>query len=109
MQSQSLSAQQHIIPVDQLANVTGSQNASVNDLENVSAPAQQNEIDQQNDVSAQASADIETKDELPTIQSEQNSINDNHTSKYCSLLFTVCNDLHMNKAHIPTHATGNND
>lgn len=74
MQSQSLSAQQHIIPVDQ--------NASVNDLENVSAPAQQNEIDQQNDVSAQASADIETKDELPTIQSEQNSLNDNHTSEY---------------------------
>lgn len=81
MQSQTLSAQQHIIPVDQLANVTGNQNASVNDLETVSAPAQQNEIEQQNDVSAQASADIETKDELPAIQSEQNNINENHTSK----------------------------
>lgn len=79
IQSQSLSAQQHIIPVDQLANVTGNQTASVNDLESVSAPALQNEIDQQNEVTAQASADIETKDELPAIQNEQNSINDNHT------------------------------
>lgn len=81
IQSQSLSAQQHIIPVDQLANVTGNQTASANDLESVSAPALQNEIDQQNDGTAQASADIETKDELPAIQSEQNSINDNHTGR----------------------------
>lgn len=89
MQSQSLSAQQHIIPVDQLANVTSTQNASVNDLENVSAPALQNEIDQQNDVSAQASGDIESKDELTSIQAEQNNINDNHTSK-CLQLCGVC-------------------
>lgn len=82
IQSQTLSAQQQIIPVDQLANVTGNQNAAVNDLENVSAPALQNEIDQQNDVSGQASADLESKDELPGIQSEQNNINDNHTSEY---------------------------
>lgn len=80
IQSQSLSAQQHIIPVDQLANVTGNQTASVNDLESVSPPTLQNEIDQQNDVTVQASPDIEPlKDELPAIQSEQNSINDNHT------------------------------
>lgn len=80
IQSQSLSAQQHIIPVDQLANVTGNQTASVNDLESVSPPSLQSEIDQQNDVAAQTSADIEPlKDELPAIQSEQNSINDNHT------------------------------
>lgn len=83
IQSQSLSAQQHIIPVDQLSNVTGNQTALVNDLESVSAPALQNEIDQQNDVSAQASADIESKDDLPAIQSEQNSINDNHTGRCC--------------------------
>lgn len=75
-----MSAQQQIIPVDQLANVTGNQNATVNDLEIVSAPTLQNEIEQ-NDVSAQASVDIESKDELPGIQSEQNSINDNHTSE----------------------------
>lgn len=75
-----IQAQQPIIPVDQLANITGNQNATVNDLENVSAPALQNEIEQ-NDVSAQASADIEQKDELPVMQSEQNNINDNHTSK----------------------------
>lgn len=74
------SAQQPIIPVDQLANVTGNQNATVNDLESVSAPALQNEIEQ-NDVSVQASADIEQKDDLPAIQNEQNNINDNHTSK----------------------------
>lgn len=79
IQSQTLSAQQQIIPVDQLTNV-GNQNASVNDLENVSVPALQNEIDQQNDVSAQASVDIESKDDLPSIQSEQNNINDNHSS-----------------------------
>lgn len=74
-----IQAQQPIIPVDQLANITGNQNATV-DMENVSAPALQNEIEQ-NDVSAQASADIEQKDELPVMQSEQNNINDNHTSK----------------------------
>lgn len=81
IQSQSLSAQQQIIPVDQMANVTGNQNAVVNDLENVSTPALQNEIDQQNDVSAQTTSDIESKDDLAGIQSEQNNINDNHTSK----------------------------
>lgn len=81
IQSQSLSAQQHILPVDQLANVTGNQTASVNDLESVSAPTLQNDIDQQNDATAQASADIDSKDELPAIQSEQNSINDNHTGR----------------------------
>ncbi|XP_031630037.1 ras GTPase-activating protein-binding protein 1 isoform X2 [Contarinia nasturtii] len=80
IQSQSLSAQQQIIPVDQLANVTGNPNATVNDLENVSTPALQNEIDQQNDMSAQTTSDIESKDELAGIQSEQNNINDNHTN-----------------------------
>lgn len=64
-----------------MANVTGSQ-ATVNDLENVSTPVLHNEIDQQNDVSAQTSADIESKDDLSGIQNEQNNINDNHTSKY---------------------------
>ncbi|XP_055323189.1 ras GTPase-activating protein-binding protein 2 isoform X3 [Sitodiplosis mosellana] len=79
IQSQTMSAQQQIMPVDQLATV-GNQNVAVNDLENVSVPVLQNEIDQQNDVSAQASVDIESKDDLPSIQSEQNNINDNHTS-----------------------------
>lgn len=73
LQSQSLSAQQQIIPVDQLAGV-GNQNAQ-NDLDSVSAPL--NELDQQNDVGAQTSGDIDAKDDLP-IQSE-NNINDNHS------------------------------
>lgn len=69
------------MPVDQLSNVTGNQTASVSDLEGVSASALQNEIDQQNDIAAQVSDDIETKDELPIIHNEQNSINDNHTGE----------------------------
>lgn len=80
IQSQSLPTQKPILPVDQLANVTGNTNAMLNDLENVSVPTLQNEIEQ-NDISAQESVDIEPKVELPAIQSEQNNINDNHTSK----------------------------
>lgn len=88
IQSQSLSAQQQIIPnVDQLANVTGTPNATVNDLESVSTPTLQNEIDQQIDVSVQSSVDVESKDDLPAIQSEQNSINENHTGKYYRFFF----------------------
>lgn len=80
IQSQSLPTQQPILPVDQLANVTGNKNAMLNDLENVSVPTLQNEIEQ-NDISTQETVDIEPKVELPVIQSEQNNINDNHTSK----------------------------
>lgn len=81
IQSQSLSAQRQIPIIDPLSNETGNPNATPNDLENILAPALQNDIDQQNDGSVQASADIESKDELPAIQSEQNNINDNHNSK----------------------------
>lgn len=75
LQSQSLTAQQQIIP-DQLANVTGTQNATLNnDLDNATSPAIQNDIEQQNDVTTQASQDIETKDDLPLQLNEQNNVN----------------------------------
>lgn len=80
LQSQSLTAQQQIIP-DQLATVTGTQNATVNnDLDNATSPALQNDIEQQNDVTAQVATDIESKDDLP-INEQNNVSNDEALSK----------------------------
>lgn len=90
IQSQSLSApQQQIIhqQVDQLANVIGNQNATSlnNDLEGISSPALQND-DQQNDIGAPTTTDIDTKDESIDTQNEPSNANNEEvlTSKPAS-------------------------
>lgn len=90
IQSQSLSApQQQIIhqQVDQLANVIGNQNATSlnNDLEGISSPALQND-DQQNDIGAPTTTDIDTKEESIDTQNEPSNANNEEvlTSKPAS-------------------------
>lgn len=61
----------------------------MNDLESVSSPTLQNQLDEKSDVMTQASADTEPIDKLHAIRSKQNSIVDsNQIGKRWCILWT---------------------
>lgn len=103
--------------MDQLANVIGNQNASSlnNDLEGISSPALQND-DQQNDIGAPTTTDIDTKDELIDTQNEPSNANNeevltskptsNEPNTYAQLFKTDTFSSNINFASTATTTSG---